>query len=56
MAAFIFDARGIVAHDLTEIASGRVQGPTDPAAAHAAFLTRLTRVEIVAAIARRARG
>jgi uncharacterized protein len=33
-----------------------VDGLTDPAAAHEIFLTRLTRVEIVAAITRRSRG
>jgi hypothetical protein len=56
MAAFIFDASGIVKRYLTEIGSGWVQGLTDPAIAHELFLTRLTRVEIVAAITRRGRG
>ncbi len=56
MAAFIFDAGGIVKRYLTEIGSGWVQGLTDPAAAHEIFLTRLTRVEIVAAITRRGRS
>ena len=56
MAAFIFDASGIVKRYLTEIGSGWVQGLTDPAAAHEIFLTRLTRVEIVAAVTRRCRG
>jgi predicted nucleic acid-binding protein len=56
MAAFIFDASGIVKRYLTEIGSAWVQGLTDPAAAHEIFLTRLTRVEIVAAITRRSRG
>ncbi len=56
MAAFIFDASGIVKRYLTEIGSGWVQGLTDPNAAHEIFLTRLTRVEIVAAITRRGRG
>jgi uncharacterized protein len=55
MAVFIFDASGIVKRYLTEIGSGWVQGLTDPAAAHEIFLTRLTRVEIVAAITRRGR-
>ncbi len=41
MAAFIFDASGIVKRYLTEIGSAWVQGLTDPAAAHEAFLTRL---------------
>jgi len=56
MPAFLFDASGIVKRYLTEIGSPWVQGLTDPAAAHELFLTRLTRVEIVAAIARRSRG
>ena len=56
MAAFIFDASGIVKRYLTEIGSGWVQGLSDPAAAHEILLMRLTRVEIVAAIARRSRG
>ena len=56
MTAFIFDASGIVKRYLTEIGSGWVQSLTDPPAAHEIFLMRLTRVEIVAAIARRARG
>ena len=42
MAAFIFDASGIVKRYLTEIGSAWVQGLTDPAAAHEVFLTRLT--------------
>ncbi len=56
MAAFIFDASGIVKRYVTEIGSGFVQGLTDPAAAHDVFLTRLTRAEIVAAITRRRIG
>jgi hypothetical protein len=42
MAAFIFDASGIVKRYLTEIGSGWVQGLTDPAVAHEFFLTRLS--------------
>ncbi len=56
MATVIFDASGIVKRYLTEIGSAWVQGLADPAAAHELFLTRLTRVEIVAAISRRSRG
>jgi predicted nucleic acid-binding protein len=56
MAAFIFDASGIVKRYLAEIGSGWVQGLADPNAAHEIFLTRLARVEIVAAITRRSRG
>jgi predicted nucleic acid-binding protein len=56
MAAFIFDISGIVKRYLTETDSGWVQGLGDPSSAHEIFLTRLTRVEIVAAITRRSRG
>ncbi len=56
MAAFIFDAGGIVKRYLNEIGSGWVQGLADPAAAHDIFLTRITRVEVVAAVTRRGRG
>src|SRR4051812_17321832 len=56
MAAFVFDASGIVKGYLIEIGTGWVRGLTDPAAAHEIFLTRLTRVEIVAAVTRRCRG
>lgn len=56
MAALIFDASGIVKRYLTEVGSGWVLALTEPAAAHEIFLTRLTRLEIVAAIARRGRG
>ena len=41
MAAFIFDASGIVKRYLTEISSAWVQRLIDPAAAHEALLTRL---------------
>ena len=56
MAAFIFDASGIVKRYLIEIGSGWVQGLVDPAAGHEIFVSRNTRVEIVAAITRRGRG
>jgi predicted nucleic acid-binding protein len=56
MAALLFDASGIVKRYLTEIGSGWVQGLADPAAAHELFLTRVTRVEVVAAVTRRGRG
>jgi uncharacterized protein len=56
MDAFIFDASGIVKRSLTEVGCGWVQGLTDPAAAHEVLLTRITRVEIVAAITRRSGG
>jgi uncharacterized protein len=56
MAVIFLDASGIVERYLTEIGSGWVQGLADPAAAHDIFLTRLTCVESVAAIARRSRA
>jgi uncharacterized protein len=56
MAAFLFDASGIVKRYLIEVGSGWVQGLTDPAAAHEIFVSRITRVEIVAAITRRGCG
>ena len=45
MAVFILDASGIVKRYLTEISNAWVQRLTDPAAAHEAFLTRITRLE-----------
>lgn len=56
MAVFVFDASAIVKRYLNEIGSGWVQWLADPAAAHEIFVTRITRIEIVAAVARRARG
>jgi hypothetical protein len=56
VAAFIFDASAIVKRYLKETGSSWVQRLADPAAAHELFLTRLGRVEVVAAVARRGRG
>ena len=56
MAALVFDASAIVKRYLNEIGSGWVQGLADPAAAHEIFLTRIARVEVVAAVTRRGRG
>jgi predicted nucleic acid-binding protein len=56
MAVLIFDASAIVKRYLNEIGSGWVQGLADPTAAHEIFLTRITRVEIIAAVTRRGRG
>jgi uncharacterized protein len=56
MAALIFDASAIVKRYLNEIGSGWVRGLADPAAAHELFLTRIARVEIIAAVTRRGRG
>jgi predicted nucleic acid-binding protein len=56
VAAFIFDASAIVKRYLKEIGSGWVHGLTAPAACHELFLTRIGRVEVIAAVTRRARG
>lgn len=56
MAALIFDASAIVKRHLAEPGSAWVRGLTDPASAHQIFITRVTWVEVTAAIARRGRG
>ena len=56
MAAFIFDASGIVKRYMREIGTAWVQGLADPAASNELFLTRIARVEVTAAIARRGGG
>jgi uncharacterized protein len=56
VAAFIFDASAIVKRYLKETGSRWIHGLADPAAAHELFLTRIARVEIVAAVTRRGRG
>ncbi|MGC8643812.1 MAG: type II toxin-antitoxin system VapC family toxin [Isosphaeraceae bacterium] len=56
MAAFIFDASGIVKRYLNETGSGWIHSLADPAAAHEIFLTRVCKVEVIAAVTRRGRG
>jgi predicted nucleic acid-binding protein len=56
VAAFIFDASAIVKRYLKEIGSGWIHGLTAPAAGHELFLTRIGRVEVIAAVARKTRG
>jgi predicted nucleic acid-binding protein len=56
MAAFFCDASGIVKRYVQEIGTLWVQALADPAAGHALFLARISRVEVTAAIIRRARG
>lgn len=56
MAALIFDASGIVKRYVNEAGSTWVQGQADPAAGHRIYLTRIGRVEVTAAIARRGKG
>jgi predicted nucleic acid-binding protein len=55
MAAILFDASAIVKRYLTEIGSSWVRSLADPSAALELFLTRITRVEVVAAVSRRGR-
>jgi uncharacterized protein len=56
VAAFIFDDSAVVKRYLKEIGSGWIQGLADPVASHELFLTRIARVEVVAAVTRRGRG
>src|ERR1700733_9195889 len=56
MAAFIFDASGIVKRYIQEVGTGWVQSLADPTASNEVFLTRITRVEVTAAVTRRGRG
>ena len=56
MAAFIFDASGIVKRYIQEVGMGWVHSLADPAASNELFLTRIARVEVTAAIVRRGRG
>ena len=56
MAALILDASGIVKRYVNELGSAWVQTQLDTAAGHEIFLTRITRVEVTAAIARRGKG
>jgi predicted nucleic acid-binding protein len=51
-----FDSSGIVKRYVNETGTAWVTGIMDPAAAHPIHLARLTGVEVVSAIARRARG
>lgn len=53
MAALIFDASGVVKRYVHEAGTAWVQALADPAAGHGIFLTRITRVEVTAALARR---
>lgn len=56
MAAFVFDASGIVKRYVQETGTGWVRSLTDLAAGHELFLTRITRVEVTSALTRRGRG
>lgn len=56
MPALIFDASGIVKRYVNEAGSSWVRTQVDPATGNEIFLTRITRVEVTAAIARRGKG
>jgi predicted nucleic acid-binding protein len=56
MAALIFDASAIVKRYLNEVGTAWVQSLADPIASHEIFLTRITRVEVIATVTRRGRG
>jgi predicted nucleic acid-binding protein len=56
MAAFIFDASGIVKRYVQEIGTVWVDGLADAAVSNELFLTRIACVEVIAAITRRVRG
>jgi uncharacterized protein len=56
MAAFIFDASGIAKRYIQEIGTAWVDSLADAGASNELFLTRIARVEVTAAIARRSRG
>lgn len=56
MAAFVFDASGIVKRYVHETGSAWVRGLTDPSASNEIFLSRITRVEVIAAVTRRGKG
>ena len=56
MADYYFDSSALVKRYVNEIGSPWVCGLFDPSLGHEAFIAAITPVEIVAAIARRARG
>jgi uncharacterized protein len=56
MTAFIFDASAIVKRYVQEVGTDWVRTLADPAAGHEIFLTRITRVEVTAAVVRREHG
>ena len=56
MAAFIFDASGIVKRYVQETGTSWVRALTDPAKGHEIYLSRIIRVEVTAAVIRRSRG
>src|SRR5690242_12447328 len=56
MAAYFFDASGIVKRYVRETGTAWVQAVTDPARGNFAYLARISVVEVTSAIVRRQRG
>jgi len=56
MAAYLFDASGIVKRYIHEPGTGWVRNLADPLASHEIFLARITMVEVTSAVTRRERG
>src|SRR5437870_1134866 len=56
MSVYLVDSSGIVKRYANEIGSAWVMGITDPAAGNEIYVVRITAVEVVSALARRARG
>ncbi len=55
MAAFFFDSSGLVKRYVRETGSMWVRSITDPAARNAIHIARITSVEVISAVSRRAR-
>jgi predicted nucleic acid-binding protein len=56
MAAYFFDASGIVKRYVRETGTAWVQAVADPATGNAVYLARISAVEVTSAIVRRQRG
>lgn len=56
MATYFFDSSGVVKRYVTETGSAWVSSILDPSAGHRIYVARITAVEVVAALTRRARA
>jgi predicted nucleic acid-binding protein len=56
MAAYFFDSSALVKRYVNETGSGWVQTITDAATGHEIYIARITTVEVIAALVRRARS
>jgi hypothetical protein len=56
MAAYFFDASGIVKRYVVETGTAWVQGLADPSSGNSVYLARISIVEVTSAITRRQRG